>query len=101
MKKYVIPCLGVLLFFQAEAQKNEIEPFLGTVDALFKQYAENKKLPGVAYGIVYQGQLIHAKGIGFSPASTPFVGDGGAVCARAAWVRIRTAKRKRLGWIIG
>ncbi len=66
MKKYVILCLGVLLFFQAEAQKNAIEPFLGTVDALFKQYADNKKLPGVAYGIVYQGQLIHAKGIGFS-----------------------------------
>jgi hypothetical protein len=44
----------------------QLKPFLGTVDALFKQYADNKKLPGVAYGIVYQGQLIHAKGIGFS-----------------------------------
>jgi CubicO group peptidase (beta-lactamase class C family) len=66
MKKYVLLSLGLFIYFNSMAQKNPIEPMIGTVDALFKQYAEEKKLPGLAYGIVYQGQLIHSKGIGFS-----------------------------------
>lgn len=66
MKKYVLLSLGIFIYFNSLAQKNPIEPLIGTVDALFKQYAEEKKLPGLAYGIVYQGQLIHSKGIGFS-----------------------------------
>lgn len=65
MKKYVFIGVCALFFQNALAQQERlIEPFIGTVDALFKQYAEEKKLPGVAYGIIYQGKLIHAKGIG-------------------------------------
>jgi CubicO group peptidase (beta-lactamase class C family) len=67
MKKFVFIGICVMLSQTAKAQQQLlIEPFIGTIDALFKQYAEEKKLPGVAYGIVYQGKLIHSKGIGLS-----------------------------------
>ncbi len=66
MKKYLLMGALVLILFKSQAQQNAVEPFIKSVDALFKQYAEEKKLPGVAYGVMYNGRLIHSKGIGLS-----------------------------------
>ncbi len=59
-----------------QGSEEKIKAFIPTIDQLFKQYAEQEKLPSVVYGIVYQGKLIHSHSIGLAnlkekiPAST-------------------------------
>ena len=34
------------------------------MDQHFKQHQEDRKIPGIAYGLIKDGQLVHAKGFG-------------------------------------
>jgi CubicO group peptidase (beta-lactamase class C family) len=63
--------LGLGLFFQTQAQtfeerKQQVSQALPLVDQLFKEYAEKNHFPGMSYGIVLDGKLIHAKGVGMA-----------------------------------
>jgi CubicO group peptidase (beta-lactamase class C family) len=60
-------CLLVATFkLQAQTNEEKIQSFIPTIDSLFKQQASLAKMPGLVYGIVYQGQLIHSNSIGFA-----------------------------------
>lgn len=65
--KYLSFFLFIILF-QTNAQSNEekIKSFIPTIDALFSQQANEAKMPGLVYGIVYQGRLIHSNAIGLA-----------------------------------
>jgi CubicO group peptidase (beta-lactamase class C family) len=43
-----------------------IEALLPEIDKLYQEQADKEHLPGLAYGILLDGKLIHAKGIGFA-----------------------------------
>jgi CubicO group peptidase (beta-lactamase class C family) len=43
-----------------------IEALLPEIEKLYQEQADKEHLPGLAYGILLDGQLIHAKGIGFA-----------------------------------
>ena len=63
-----LPFLLFIILFQTNAQSNEekIKSFIPTIDALFSQQANEAKMPGLVYGIVYQGRLIHSNAIGLA-----------------------------------
>jgi CubicO group peptidase (beta-lactamase class C family) len=54
--------LSIQLFGQSNLAK--IRTFLPTADSLFQAQARESHMPGLVYGIVYQGQLIHSRAIG-------------------------------------
>lgn len=43
----------------------KIESTYATVDALYKEWAEKNHIPGLAYGIVVDGKLVHSGGVGY------------------------------------
>ena len=43
-----------------------IEALLPEIDRLYQEQAEKTHVPGLAYGIVVDGKLVHAKGIGYA-----------------------------------
>ena len=63
-----LPFFLFISLFQTKAQSNEekIKSFIPTIDALFSQQANEAKMPGLVYGIVYQGRLIHSNAIGLA-----------------------------------
>ena len=63
-----LPFFLLSILFQTNAQSNEekIISFIPTIDALFSQQANEAKMPGLVYGIVYQGRLIHSNAIGLA-----------------------------------
>jgi CubicO group peptidase (beta-lactamase class C family) len=63
-----LPFFLFITLFQTNAQSNEekIKSFIPTIDALFNQQANEAKMPGLVYGIVYQGRLIHTNAIGLA-----------------------------------
>jgi CubicO group peptidase (beta-lactamase class C family) len=61
--------LGYIFQTQAqsfEERKQQVSQALPLVDQLFKEYAEKNHFPGMSYGIVLDGKLIHAKGVGMA-----------------------------------
>jgi CubicO group peptidase (beta-lactamase class C family) len=51
----------------------KIEAIYPVIDALYKKYAEDNHWPGLAYGIVVDGKLVHTGGLGYTDviAKTP------------------------------
>jgi CubicO group peptidase (beta-lactamase class C family) len=51
----------------------KIEATYPVIDALYKKYAEDNHWPGLAYGIVVDGKLVHTGGLGYTDitAKTP------------------------------
>ena len=43
-----------------------IEALLPEIDKLYQEQAEKTHVPGLAYGIVVDGKLVHAKGLGYA-----------------------------------
>lgn len=74
--KYTIIVL-LMLSSQLFAQNNleKIRLFLPKVDSLFQEQAHLSHMPGLVYGIVYQGQLIHARSVGKSQLETAILAD--------------------------
>lgn len=44
----------------------EIEATFPVIDKLYKEYAEQNRFPGLVYGIVVDGKLVHTGGIGYT-----------------------------------
>src|SRR6185312_3879840 len=44
----------------------KIEETYGVIDNIYKDYAEQNHFPGLVYGIVVDGKLVHAGGIGYT-----------------------------------
>ena len=51
---------------QTNTQLKEIQAALPVIDSLFKQYAEKNRWPGMAYGLVADGRLIHTGNTGYT-----------------------------------
>ncbi|KAA9356962.1 serine hydrolase domain-containing protein [Larkinella humicola] len=53
--------------FFADPQRNEkIAAVFPVIDSLYRQHAEKNHFPGLAFGVVVDGKLVHAGGFGFT-----------------------------------
>lgn len=60
-------CLANTSIAQFDSQKiKNIDKAIPVVDNLYKEYAEKNHLPGLIYGLVVDGKLIHTANIGYS-----------------------------------
>lgn len=60
-------CLNYSLFSQTKTSRTkEIEAAFPLIDQLFKSYAFQNHLPGVVYGLIVDGKMIHSGNTGFS-----------------------------------
>ncbi len=66
MKKLLFCLLAATFSLSAQTNEEKIRSFIPTIDSLFKQQAGLSKMPGLVYGIVYKGSLIHSNALGFS-----------------------------------
>ncbi|MDF3079201.1 MAG: beta-lactamase family protein [Sphingobacteriaceae bacterium] len=59
--------------FQDQDRLKKIASMFPVVDQMYKEYAERNHFPGLAYGIVVDGKLVHSGGYGFTdlPAKIP------------------------------
>lgn len=64
MKRILIVLLFVSSNLVAQNNLAKIKSFLPTVDSMFKAQAKKAHMPGLVYGIMYQGQLIHSNALG-------------------------------------
>ncbi|MEN9296123.1 MAG: Beta-lactamase, partial [Bacteroidota bacterium] len=66
MKYLSILLICYVLTAKAQSNEDKIKSFIPTIDALFKEQANMAKMPGLVYGIVYQGRLIHSNAVGLA-----------------------------------
>ena len=66
MKYLSILLICCVLTAKAQSNEDKIKSFIPTIDALFKEQANMAKMPGLVYGIVYQGRLIHSNAVGLA-----------------------------------
>ncbi|MHA8093852.1 serine hydrolase domain-containing protein [Aquirufa lenticrescens] len=66
MKKLLFFLLAATFSLNAQTNDEKIRSFIPTLDSLFKQQANLSKMPGLVYGIVYQGRLIHSNALGLA-----------------------------------
>ncbi|HET9744082.1 MAG TPA: serine hydrolase domain-containing protein [Chitinophagaceae bacterium] len=52
--------------FTDVARRDKIKKTFPVIDGIFKDYANEQHLPGVAYGIVVDGKLVHKGNIGYT-----------------------------------
>ena len=52
--------------FEDPSRMDKIRQVLPVIDSIFKSYADSNHLPGVAYGLVVDSQLIHSGNIGYT-----------------------------------
>jgi len=61
-------------FTEADRLK-KIEATYPVIDQLYKDYAEKNHWPGLAYGIVVDGKLVHSGGMGYTDIANKTVAD--------------------------
>ena len=66
MRKLLFCLLAASFSISAQTNDEKIRSFIPTLDSLFKQQARLSKMPGLVYGIVYQGRLIHSNALGLA-----------------------------------
>ena len=52
--------------FADENRRQQVESVLPEIDQLYQELAKHEHLPGLVYGVVFEGQLIHVGSIGFA-----------------------------------
>lgn len=52
--------------FAEKNRRQKIEPLLPEIDKLYREYAEKQHTPGLVYGIVLDGKLVHTGALGFA-----------------------------------
>ncbi len=52
--------------FTDQDRLQNIESTYATIDKIYKDYAEQNHFPGLVYGIVVNGKLVHAGGVGYT-----------------------------------
>jgi len=75
MKYSVILLLFLSSPLLAQSNLEKIKSFLPAVDSLFHEQARQSHIPGLVYGILYQGQLIHTRSIGKAQLETSISAD--------------------------
>src|SRR5882757_6596720 len=53
----------------------KIEATYAVIDKIYKDYAEQNHFPGLVYGIVVDGKLVHAGGIGYTDLANKTVAN--------------------------
>jgi CubicO group peptidase (beta-lactamase class C family) len=66
MKKLLFCLLAATFSLNAQTNEEKIRSFIPTLDSLLKQQANLSKMPGLVYGIVHNGHLIHSKALGLA-----------------------------------
>ena len=66
MKKLLFCLIAATFSLCAQTNEEKIHSFIPKIDSLFKQQANVSKMPGLVYGIVYKGQLIHSNALGLA-----------------------------------
>ncbi|MFD3292663.1 serine hydrolase domain-containing protein [Aquirufa sp. KTFRIE-69F] len=66
MKKLLFCLVAATFSLSAQTNEEKIHSFIPTLDSLFKQQANLSKMPGLVYGIVYNGRLIHSNALGLA-----------------------------------
>ncbi len=89
MKKTSLALLLVTLLQSAISQ--DIQQILPTVDSLYKAFSINNNLPGMAYGIVYNGKLIKSGGTGSINIPKNYSADSSSVFHIASMTKSFTA----------
>src|SRR3569833_1717349 len=52
--------------FTDAGRLKKIEESYGIIDKIYKDYAEQNHFPGLVYGIIVDGKLVHAGGVGYT-----------------------------------
>jgi CubicO group peptidase (beta-lactamase class C family) len=52
--------------FADATRREQVDTVLPAIDRLFAELAQKEHLPGLVYGIVLDGELVHARGLGFA-----------------------------------
>ena len=52
--------------FADKDRRKKIEPLLPDIDQRYREYAEAQHIPGLVYGIVLEGKLVHTGALGFA-----------------------------------
>jgi CubicO group peptidase (beta-lactamase class C family) len=66
MKKLLFCLITTTFSLGAQTNEEKIHSFIPTIDSLFKQQASLSNMPGLVYGIVYQGRLIYSNALGLA-----------------------------------
>lgn len=73
MKKHKLSFLLILIFnifipvtSKAQTKIKNIQAALPAIDKVFKNYAEKNHFPGIVYGLVVDGKLIHTSSTGYT-----------------------------------
>jgi CubicO group peptidase (beta-lactamase class C family) len=72
MRKITFLLLFVTSHLLAQTNLKKIQSFLPKVDSMFMDQARKSHMPGLVYGIMYQGKLIHSKALGEAQLETKF-----------------------------
>lgn len=75
MKYLAIILLFISSHLIAQSNLEKIRSFIPTADSIFQVQALKSHMPGLVYGILYQGQLIHSKAIGKAQLETSIPAD--------------------------
>ena len=70
MRKITLLLLFVTSHLLAQTNLEKIKSFLPKVDSMFREQARKSHIPGLVYGIMYQGKLIHSKALGEAQLET-------------------------------
>ena len=76
-------CLSGAKKLAAQQEAPQLQPLLPVIDGMFRDFAVQNHLPGVAYGIVYRGQLIKTGAYGDAEISR-HIAAGSNTCFRIA-----------------
>lgn len=92
MKKIFSSCLLTFCFAKIFGQDNrQIRKILPVIDSLYKAYSLKYHLPGMAYGIVYNGQLIQTGRTGLGNISKKLAVDSSSAFHIASMSKSFTA----------
>lgn len=91
LKRLVAGCIASLLAIPLGAQGNGHRDQLRDLDAYFAKAAKDWNVPGLAIGIVHQGQLVFAKAYGVRDVSTKAPVDTQTIFAIASTTKAITA----------
>ncbi|MDB5031318.1 serine hydrolase domain-containing protein [Mucilaginibacter sp.] len=78
------------VFADADRLK-KIESTYAIIDKLYKDYAEKNHWPGMAYGIVVDGKLVHSGGIGYTDIDAKIPADASSDFRIASMTKSLTA----------
>jgi len=85
-------CITHKLFAQTNDNRiNNIEAAYPVIDELFSNYAKQNHFPGLVYGLIVDGKLIHTGNIGYANLSEKIVADSKSVFRIASMSKSFTA----------